>query len=333
LLKMIMQVGEGMLIGPGKFEPAEIYREYTKKWLGEDSHLVGFGTDEEKIAFIEDLAVSLLKSGSESLFIHEITDLEEKRKWGDYSGAVHNKEKYFDNKTRSFLLVNHDGSLMFSHRSLMEYFCAQVAIKLLRGPHHLIPPGDFPFFYSNLIIWFIRADINSDDYQWLVSMAKRTEPETRRLAFALLPAAVGSRKDKLIKFFQKIFKNETDMEAKRHIAYGIGWLGGSLSENGIIDYIEAHRVEWQRASFYYYYDTERQRQHCRSRLRSFLAGDTTYHGARGLYILDLEVVGKMEDIELIKPYTEISRENDSVVRLLASNTIQKIQESARSTVS
>ena len=214
---------------------------------------------------------------------------------------------------------------MFAHRSIGEYFCAVATIGLLRQKAS-IPNQLLPNLYSNLIIWFMRCTIDDSDYDWIISMSGEDSIYLRCLSYALLPSVAGSRKQQVLRLFEERFVTESNMDAKRHLLYGIGWLGGNPCTPEFLKFVREHEEEWIDACAPYYHSTQRQREHCLRRLTAFQGGDVEFYGSRGLYILDLAEVGEPKDIQLIQYYVDPSREADPVVREIASEAIQRIEQ-------
>lgn len=326
LLNMILDVGAKVLLSSKVFDLGYLYKTYTDYWLQHDSTLAIFTSPTEKRHFVEDLAFAVLQAGSETgVYLDGIKGIDGNADWTSVRDILTLQRPSSQRGTRSFLLINHDGSLMFAHRSLGEYFCAIATIRLLRQGYS-IPGSLWSNLYSNLVIWFMRCTVEDSDYDWVASMVDEVQDYPRCLAYALLPAVAGQRKEEVIKLFLDQFEIEPNMDAKRHILWGIGWLGGNPCTPEFLAFIRSHQEEWQEACAPYYHSIERQREHCIRRLMAFHAGDREFYGSRGLYILDLAEVGKQEDIELIEPYTDPSREVDPVMREIALDAIHRIEQ-------
>ncbi len=302
----------------------DIYKRHTTSWINKDDLLSVLGLDiNRKKHFVKDLAVSLLLSGQDALPLSEIHNIDGKSDWTSLNIET-DKARYYDNQTRSFLLMNRDRTFMFTHRSFAEFFCSQALLDQLKSGQ--FDTGTVERLYSNLVIWFMRSEITEGDFGWLWKLLDSTDTYARRLAHALLPKAAKMEEDRnaVIMSFLRRFDKETDLEVKRHILYGIGWAGGNPCQPALIRYIEEHRDTWQAASVFYYHGVEQQREHCIARLESFCNEDHTYFNARGLYILDLELVGTPDCLPLIEPYTG-DEEPDPIVRRIAARTVEAIK--------
>jgi len=327
LLNMILETGTAVFERSETLDLGELYRIYTEHWLGNDAFLSSreFTSPALKREFVEDVAVSVLRVGVDGgVFLEDVKDLDGKHDWAFLRNLIGMDSIKGYQNTRSFLLINYDNSIMFAHRSFGEYFCATIAVRLLRQQKAL-PTDLLPLFYSNLIIWFMRSFVNENDIDWLLSLSKCEESVyLRRLAYSLLPAVSKARKQEIINYLDESFISEPDMEARRHILYGIGWLGGDPYKSKFLDVIKNNQEEWLHAPIPYYHSYAREREHCIRRLIAFKSGDKEFFMNRGLYILDLGKVGELDDIELIKPYSDSENEEILEVRQIAADTIRRI---------
>ena len=302
-----------------------IFQGFTEFWIAHDSRLAAIGTVDKRHRFVEDLSISLLRSGTEAVFPEEVAGfLGSKKEWSFMRQVVMMEGHYKGAGARSFLLVNRNGSFMFVHRSFMEFFCSGVLLQCLRT-RAAIPSELLPKLYSNLIIWFLRFFVHEQDFPWLLEMLDDSDIRKKRLAYALLPGVALARGAEISKALRVRFDSETDVEIKRHILYGIGWLGGNPCSPEFLAFIREQRKDWQQAPIVYYHSTDRQRAHCIRRLFGFASGNREFFNNRGLYIIDLAEVGEPEDIPILKIYAGAA-EKDQVVRELAKEAINAIEE-------
>lgn len=327
ILKIMLIIGGADLKGSENLDVSDLYKKYVEYWLKNDGHLNEI-SPEYRLQFVQDLSVSLVLSDpDQGIFLDKIRDIHGKdNNWIKYHDSITDiRRTYFDDSTRSFLIINKNKSLMFAHRSFMEYFCASALIEYLRNNLE-IPILYQSKLYSNLIIWFMRSMIVESDFEWILKLTNSRDLMLSRLGFALLAGNAVADKNKILQIFLKKWETTTDIETKRHILYGIGWSGGDIIyTKPFMDFIESHYNDWINAALDYYNSKNQQRDHCIGRLRSFNSNDKEFYNNRGLYILDLGSVGRLEDIELLKPYIDPEKETNETVRKIAIMAINKIK--------
>jgi hypothetical protein len=330
LLKQILHSIDRIGADPASLDIGHVYKHYTDHWMAREECLAELSEDQKR-QFVRDLATSLMRSADEAgVPLHQIMDIDKNNNWSFLQRDIRETTRHWDRRTRSFILVNRDRTLMFSHRSFMEYFCAVHLVDRLRGGGFV--PDDLleGRIYSNLVIWFARAEVSEIDFDLLWALLEDDHVSKRRIAHALIPRAATSdaSRKKLLEKFEERFEREEDDEVKRHILFGIGWCGGNPCQRRFLEYAENRRLAWQRASLLYYHGEAQQREHCIARLESFRSGDREVFNSRGLYILDLELVGKPEDMELIEPYADADKEPDPEVCEIARRAVEMIRRRA-----
>jgi hypothetical protein len=310
--------------GSGVANVSEIYSRYEERRLETDVALSGLERNERR-EFVRDLAIAvMLNREMASVHLSDVVGLDGTRDWMSRSENLTRNGWSESNSARSFLLVNRNGRIRFSHRSFAEHICAKALVQWLKEKKE-IPHRALESLYSNLVVWFLRGEVDESDFDWLLAASEnRDEVLLRRIGFALLPKVAGVRKGELLVRFREAFWNDPDVDARRHLLYGIGWMGEDPLDPEVMEYIEENAGQWQEASLAYYHSPTQQREHCVSRLRAFENGDLEYHGARGLYIIDLAVVGTTEDKPLLVWYLDPENESDENVRVLADRALRQI---------
>lgn len=323
---MMLAIGGEALNRDPPISIGEIYKTYVDYWLVRDPNLAPISPPARRLKFVEDLALTLVRSGRpRGAYIEEIEDYDGIREWTSLRGYLSTRKSGYFDTTRSFLLLHEDGTLAFAHRSFVEYFCAQLMVRWLRE----LPAVDKNTtrqLYSNLMLWFMRPNVSEHDYTPLSRWMESDDVYLRRLAYGLLPVVAGEYRDLLAEAFETKFEKEPDIDSRRHILYGLGYLGKNPCDPRFLTYVREHEREWQRAAEAYYPTEEQQRHHCVARLHSFRNGDRTFFGARGLYILDLGHVGTLADVDLIAEYTDPEKERDREVCEIALQSLDRINK-------
>jgi NACHT domain-containing protein len=324
ILNMFLTIGIDAITQESRLNVADLYRRYSDHWFRSDSRLVRLGSWTRREQFAEDLALSVLLDTGEAVSVEDIRGIDGTANWISSKEVLLDRQAtYWDTSSRSVLHVNRDDTVSFIHRSFVEYFASECALRVLRS-ERAIPDGALQQLYSSLIVSFMRFSVTEADYAWVLQLARDREVYRRCLGNALLPAVVGSKIDETVQLLRASFERETDIDAQRHMLYGIGWLGADPCDETAAEVLRQHRTEWLEGGLRYYHTVEQQRMHCVHRLRSFAAGDDTFVMNRGLYIFDLSEVGEAEDIPLIAPYALADIEANRVVRAFADDAVQRI---------